>query len=242
MIGDIKISVACFGLGKQTDGAHPLPLVIEACPEAVEVSLGQLLDWITERRKWLEEQLHCHGAVLVRGFNALRTAEDFEAVARRISPELLDYAGGTTPRSVVRGKIVSSTDAPPHVLIGLHQEMSYLDPSPEYPDPSPDKVMFFCQTPPRAGGQTPIADMRAVYKKLPGELIDRFEEKGLVLHRKLPTDKRFGYEVAWPTAFGTSDRAEMERIAKQRSWTVTWTFDGVFKSPTGHHWSLGPTL
>ena len=224
-----ELSVSCVGLGNNTDRDHSLPLAIEARPEAVDVPREELLDWITGRRHWLEGQLHSHGAILLRGFRALRTAQDFEAVARRISPELLDYFGGTTPRSVVSGKIVSSTDAPPHILIGLHQEMSYLDPSPEYPDPTPDKVMFFCETPPRSGGQTPIADMRAVYKKLPRELIDRFEKKGLVLNRNLPGDKQYGYEVTWQTAFSTSDRKEIEKIAKGRGWTMAWTSGGALQ-------------
>jgi hypothetical protein len=58
-------------------------------------------------------------------------------------------------------------------------------------------------------------------------MIDRFVSRGgLVLHRKLPTEKRYGFEVTWSTAFGTSDRGEMERIAKQNGWYMTWAKDG----------------
>ena len=124
---------------------------------------------------------------------------------------------------------------PRHVVIGLHQEMSYLAPSREFPDPTPDKVMFFCETAPGGGGQTPIADMRAVYRRLPRELIDRFEQRGgLVLHRKLPTEKRYGFEVTWTTAFGTSDRGEMEKIAQaKRLAHDAGPRMAVSKSPTG---------
>jgi alpha-ketoglutarate-dependent taurine dioxygenase len=227
MTGSSKIPVSHPSVAKEAGPAHPLPFVIEARPEAANIPLDELLDWITENTTWREEQLHRAGAVLFRGFSALRTAEDFSEVAQRMAPEILDYAGGTTPRSAVTGKIVTSTDAPRHVVIGLHQEMSYLAPSPAFPDPTPDKVMFFCETAPGGGGQTPIADMRAVYRKLPRELIDRFVSRGgLVLHRKLPTEKRYGFEVTWSTAFGTSDRAEMERIAKQNGWHMTWAEDG----------------
>ncbi len=204
-----------------------LPFVVEARPEAADMPLAELLDWITNSSAWREEQLHRAGAVLFRGFSSIRTAEDFSDVAQRMAPVILDYAGGTTPRSAVTGKIVTSTDAPRHVVIGLHQEMSYLAPSPEFPDPTPDKVMFFCETAPGGGGQTPIADMRAVYKKLPRKLIDRFEQKGgLLLHRKLPTQKKYGFEVTWETAFGTSDRAAMENIAKSKGWAMQWAKDG----------------
>jgi alpha-ketoglutarate-dependent taurine dioxygenase len=227
MTASSKISVSHPSVAKQADPTHPLPFVVEARPEAANIPLDELLDWFKENTAWREEQLHRAGAVLFRGFSALRTAEDFSEVAQRTAPEILDYAGGTTPRSAVTGKIVTSTDAPRHVVIGLHQEMSYLAPSAAFPDPTPDKVMFFCETAPGGGGQTPIADMRAVYRKLPRELIDRFVSRGgLVLHRKLPTEKRYGFEVTWSTAFGTSDRAEMERIAKQNGWSMTWADDG----------------
>jgi alpha-ketoglutarate-dependent taurine dioxygenase len=214
-------------MANETGRTQTLPFVVQARPEAADVPLDELLDWASETGAWREEELHRAGAVLFRGFSALRTAEDFAALAQRMAPEILDYAGGTTPRSAVTGKIVTSTDAPRHVVIGLHQEMSYLAPSPVFPDPTPDKVMFFCETAPGGGGQTPIADMRAVYRKLPRELIDRFEQKGgLVLHRKLPAEKKYGFEVTWSTAFGTTDRAEMERIAKQNGWSMSWSKDG----------------
>ncbi len=222
-----QIAVTYPSLTDPASGTRQLPFVVEASPVSAETPLNELLDWMTETKAWREEQLHRAGAILFRGFSAIRTAEDFAKIAERMAPELLDYAGGTTPRSAVSGKIVTSTDAPRHVVIGLHQEMSYLSPSEEFPDPTPDKVMFFCETAPGGGGQTPIADMRSVYGKLPNELVERFESKGgLVLHRKLPTHKRYGYEVTWTTTFGTSDPAEMARIAKKNGWKMSWATDG----------------
>ena len=227
MIGKGKIPISHPSVAKGPGQASHLPFVVEVRPESANIPLEELLDWITENSVWREEQLHRAGAILFRGFSALRTAEDFAALAQRMSPEILDYAGGTTPRSAVTGKIVTSSDAPRHLVIGLHQEMSYLAPSSASPDPTPDKVMFFCETAPGGGGQTPIADMRAVYRKLPIELIDRFRSKGgLVLHRKLPIVKRYGFEVTWGTAFGTKDPAELERIAKQNGWFIKWSKDG----------------
>ena len=234
LIEPTDLDVSCHSLGNDSGRAHPLPLVIEARPQAADLPLKELLDWMTATTLWREQQLHASGAILLRGFKALRSAEDFAAIAERSAPELMDYAGGTTPRSVVSGKVVSSTDAPRHLVIGLHQEMSYLAPSAEFPDPTPDKVMFFCQTAPRIGGRTPIADMRAVYRKLPRELIERFEQRGgLVLRRRLPAKKRYGFEVTWATAFGASDRMEMEQIAKQRGWKWEWTSNGGFEVTHG---------
>lgn len=223
MSTNISITHPAVGEGN----AATLPFVVQAQPESAQIPLVELLDWLTETQDLREKELHRAGAILFRGFSSIRTAEDFAAVAQRMAPEILDYAGGTTPRSAVTGKIVTSTDAPRHAVIGLHQEMSYLAPSRQYPDPTPDKVMFFCETAPGGGGQTPIADMRKVYAKLPRELVQRFEAKGgLVLHRKLPTVKKYGFEVTWSTAFGTADRAEMEKTATKNGWEMGWGKDG----------------
>jgi alpha-ketoglutarate-dependent taurine dioxygenase len=227
MKGGIKMMGLDSSLTQAGGQNQYLPFVVEARDETANTPLDELLDWLSDNSTWREEELHRAGALLFRGFSAIRTAEDFAAIALRMAPEILDYAGGTTPRSAVTGKIVTSTDAPRHVVIGLHQEMSYLAPSAAFPDPTPDKVMFFCETAPGGGGQTPIADMRAVYRKLPRELVDRFESKGgLVLHRKLPTEKKYGFEVTWSTAFGTSDRGEMEKIAQRNGWRMKWADDG----------------
>ncbi len=226
-MGNTKIPVSHPSVGKRGGQNCQLPFVVEATSAAADTPLDEFLDWITENESLRRDDLSRSGAILFRGFKALQTAENFAAVAQRMAPEILDYAGGTTPRSAVTGKIVTSTDAPRHVVIGLHQEMSYLAPTPDFPDPTPDKVMFFCETAPGGGGQTPIADMRAVLKKLPPDLVERFEQKGgLILHRKLPTQKRYGFEVTWSTAFGTSDRPAMEALARQNGWQMHWAKDG----------------
>jgi alpha-ketoglutarate-dependent taurine dioxygenase len=219
----------------KTFGGTTLPFVFEAKPEKAGISRDELLAWLDGNRKSIEEKLRKHGAVLFRGFKSLKGAEDFEAVMKVVSHTLLDYAGGTTPRSAVSGKIVSSTDAPAVMTIGLHQEMSYLEPSEAFPDPTPDKVAFFCEIKPGGGGQTPICDMRVVLERLPKDLVKRFEDKGLILTRQLPETKEAGHEVTWPTMFGTSDRKEAEAFAAKRGWRIEWTDDGgvrVYQKPS----------
>jgi alpha-ketoglutarate-dependent taurine dioxygenase len=233
MISQKRASISDLATTKSLDSS--IAFVIEAMPDRADISRADLLAWMGENREWFEEKLHKHGAILFRGFNSLKGAEDFEAVMTVLCHRLLDYAGGTTPRSAVSGKIVSSTDAPAHLTIGLHQEMSYLEPSEAFPDPTPDKVAFFCEVEPAGGGQTPLCDMRTVLEKLPQELVRRFEDKGLILTRQLPATKEAGYEVTWPTVFGTSDRKEAEAFAAKRGWRLKWTEDGgvrVFQRPS----------
>lgn len=212
-----------------------LPFVVEATAGTSTVPRGEVLAWIGAEKLWLEQKLHVHGAILLRGFQSLRTAADFEDVVRLLSHELLDYTGGHTPRSAVAGKVVTSTDAPCHLTIGQHQEMSYLEPTPEIPDPTPDKVAFFCQVAPGGGGQTPLCDMRIVHRRLPAELVARFEARGLRLTRRLPEIKEAGYEATWPTVLGTTDRDAARAFAERRGWRLEWTDDGgacVYQRPS----------
>jgi hypothetical protein len=91
-----------------------------------------------------------------------------------------------------------------------------------YTFPFPDKLMFFCEVAPPIGGQTPLADMRNVTTKVPAAVMTEFERRGLRLTRELSkTTRRVGRKV-WPDVFGTTDRAEVERIAATRGWTVEW--------------------
>jgi alpha-ketoglutarate-dependent taurine dioxygenase len=212
-----------------------LPLILRAGQEGSSASPERVLQWLAEDRDWLRKELHRYGAILLRGFRALRTAEHFERAMRQVAEELLDYTAGNTPRSAVQGKILSSTDAPPHLTIGLHQEMSYLEPSAELPDPTPDLVGFFCQVEPGGGGQTPLCDMRLVYQRLPSDLVQRFEKRGLMLTRQLPETKKAGYEVTWPTVLGSERRIEAEAFARRRGWRIVWTDDGgacLFQNPS----------
>jgi hypothetical protein len=108
-------------------GATPMPLVREAFPESAHVPHEELLEWSCDEREWLDNRLKRHGTLLFRGFKCLRQTEDIQAEMEVMSEQLLDYSGGNTPRSAVQCRIVTSTDAPAHLTIGVHREMSYLE-------------------------------------------------------------------------------------------------------------------
>ena len=65
-----------------------------------------------------------HGAVLLRGFD-VQGAGEFETLCRTGTPDLLDYTGGGSPRSLVSGKVYTSTEFPAHLEVYLHNELSY---------------------------------------------------------------------------------------------------------------------
>src|SRR5436305_3973707 len=109
------------------------------------------------------------GGIVFRGF-ALRTPEDFETLIKGISGETLEYHERSSPRSQVSGNIYTSTDYPADQSIFLHNESSYSH-------SWPLRIFFFCHTPPLQGGETPIADVRKVYERIPEAILKRFLQK-----------------------------------------------------------------
>ena len=97
------------------DNTQTLPLVVE--PEShSENSLDALSKWIASERDWMEAQLLQYGGLLLRGFD-LNTADDFERICKTIDPQLLNYAGGDSPREAVTGKVYTSTEYPAQLEI-----------------------------------------------------------------------------------------------------------------------------
>jgi alpha-ketoglutarate-dependent taurine dioxygenase len=191
------------------------PLLVQADAQTAGMAREDLLARLTEGRTWLDSVLLDRGALLLRGFGALRTADDVEAVARTLSPRIMDYRGGTTVRSQVTAAVVTASDAPRFFPIGMHQELSYQS-------EVPDRLLFFCETPPRRGGQTPLADMRNVYRRIPEDVRTRFERRGCRLQRMLAPRRRLIGLRTWPEVFETSDPRTVERLAAEHGWEVEW--------------------
>jgi hypothetical protein len=189
-----------------------------------DAGVADIREWLADHEELYNERLDRDGAVLIRGFEHLRSAEDFEAVLRMLRGELLDYVGGSSPRRVVHGRIMTATEAPPVYSIPLHQEMSYTAHAPE-------RISFFCVTPASQGGETTVADMRTVTTRIGHDLIERFKRKGgLQLRRNLPlpdkAEGRPGVPKPWTDVFDTTDRDVADRTARARGWRTEWLADG----------------
>jgi alpha-ketoglutarate-dependent taurine dioxygenase len=158
------------------------------------------------------------GAVLFRGF-AVASADDFERFARAITPGLVDYQFGSTPRSRIQGRIYTSTEYPAHQHIPMHNEQSYTT---EWPL----KIWFCCMRPATEGGATPLADSRAVYRRIPRRIRDAFEARKLMYVRNYGG----GLDVPWQQVFGTDDRGEVERYCRQAGISYEWKADGELRT------------
>jgi len=166
--------------------------------------------WARNSVAEIEAELVKHGAILFRDF-PLRSRSDFEAFARAISPELMEYTERSTPRSEVTAGIYTSTEYPADQHIPLHNENSYSHAWPR-------KVYFFCVEPAPVGGSTPLADSRLVYEAIDERVRERFVEKGVMYVRNY----RPALDLPWQTVFRTSDRAEVERYCAEVGMRCEW--------------------
>ena len=188
-----------------------------------------LSELVAAEREALASVLHRYGAILFRGFD-LTTAKDFQAAAAAcFEGELAPYLGGLSPRGKVAPGIFESTKLPHYMRLGQHHEMSYL------PNP-PRAIAFFCEVEPQDGGETPLADSRTIYRRIPVELRALFEREGVRYHRSLYGDGRnFLYSAlnrwlkvrrSWMDAFLTTDRAEVERLCTEQGGEAHWDSEG----------------
>ena len=176
-------------------------------------------DWAAAHRAALRAALLHHGALLVRGLG-LRDAAGVGAVFRALAPGgLLPEQESFAPREDRGGGVYSSTKWPANQQMCLHHEMSYTL-------AFPGTMMFACLTAPDRGGATVTADSPTVLGALPPLLAQRFEREGWMLTRT------YGDEIGadWTEAFGTTDRAAVERYCRGNGIEFAWQPDGGLRT------------
>lgn len=190
-----------------------LPMLFEAAGEGL--SLGASLPLM---RDTVERHLRTGGGVLFRGFT-LEGADAFRAFAADFGHPLLTYEFGSTPRSQVTSGVYTSTEYPPHQHIPLHNEQAYTR-------DWPMKIWFYCMQAAPEGGETPIADSRAIFAAVPEAIRRRFVDKGLMYIRNFGN----GLDVPWQQVFGTQDRSEVEAYCAKHAITCEWKEDGELRT------------
>ncbi|HVG20574.1 MAG TPA: TauD/TfdA family dioxygenase [Blastocatellia bacterium] len=190
-----------------------LPLVLEPATGGVD-----LLSWAQSNQGLLEKELLEHGAILFRRFN-VDSAEKFEKFIAGVSGPTLEYRERSSPRSPVSGNIYTSTEYPPDQQIFLHNENSYAH-------VWPLRIFFNCQTPPVDGGQTPIADVRRVLRRLAPTTVEKFERLKVMYVRN------FGNSIGleWQTVFQTASRTAAEDYCREAGYEFEWKEDGGLRT------------
>ncbi|MFJ7313616.1 non-ribosomal peptide synthase/polyketide synthase [Pseudomonas sp. NPDC098747] len=181
---------------------QPFPLLVE--PNEPQLDL---IEWIKNNRPLIDEKLATHAGILFRGFE-LDGIQGFEAFAEAIQPGLYGQYGDL-PKKEGGKNTYRSTPYPERKMILFHNESSHQDRWPR-------KQMFYCEQAAPVGGATPVVDCRLMYEKMPADLRDKFEAKGLLYVRTF-TDN---LDVSWQHFFKTEDRAEVE--ARCRAGGIEW--------------------
>jgi alpha-ketoglutarate-dependent taurine dioxygenase len=202
------------------------PSATAALPTAVEpsgdASLAALLRHAEEERERIDRVLLRSGALLFRGWR-LDGLEAFSAFVTAFSgtQQRFGYAGGASPRKGLGGKgLYSSTEYPPEMWLGLHNELSYAGVQPR-------RLFFFCQVAAQTGGETTLADSRRILLALDPALVGEFRSRALKYIRNLSPVAGSGY--GWPDAFETSDAGEAEARARALGAEVEWRDGGVMR-------------
>ncbi len=190
------------------------PLLIE--PGAPDLDP---VGWAQNSRDLIDTLLCQHAGLLFRGF-ALDDAKAFEAFAEAIHPGL--FGGyGDLPKKEGGRNIYRSTPYPEREMILFHNESSHLPRTPR-------KQWFFCEQPSPVGGATPIVDCRELYRRLPAELAERFERKGLLYVRTF-TER---LDVNWREFFKTDSRAEVEALCQASGTEWRWLANDELQTRT----------
>lgn len=198
-------AAAVVELSPLTDSGE-LPMMARPTTEGVD-----LHHWLKGHRGRVREHQKRCGGVLLRGFD-LTSVDDFEAAVQDLCGEdLAVYRDATTPRSVVRGQVYTSTDYPADQSIFFHSELAYSR-------AWPMNLLFFCQHPAEVGGETPIADTRRILAALDPEIRERFRRRRVLYVRNYGE----GVGLDWRTVFKTEDRSEVESFCADAGIEIEW--------------------
>jgi alpha-ketoglutarate-dependent taurine dioxygenase len=190
-----------------------LPLVLEPNVENLN-----LVSWGAANRELIATELTKHGGILFRGFD-LTSVERFEEFIQASFSGALEYTERSSPRSQVSGNVYTSTDHPPDQEIFLHNEQSYNL-------TFPARILFCCLVVPGSQGETPIADCRRVFNRLPASLKQRFLDRGYLYVRNFGE----GFGLSWQEAFRTTDRAQVEEYCRTRGIDFEWKDGGRLRT------------
>ncbi|MCA1425788.1 MULTISPECIES: TauD/TfdA family dioxygenase [unclassified Bradyrhizobium] len=204
--------MSAFSVQPLIDG-KTLPMLLRA-GEAGQ-PLGEALPAL---RTTIDRYLTDSGGIVFRDF-ALDGPDAFRAFAADFGHPLLTYEFGSTPRSQVTSGVYTSTEYPPHQHIPLHNEQAYTR-------DWPMKIWFYCMQPALEGGETPIADSRAIYRDMPPAIRERFTEKGVMYVRNYGN----GLDVDWQQVFGTDSRSEVEAYCARHDIECEWKEDGELRT------------
>lgn len=195
-------------------------ITVSTLPHVIEVNVGDLdsfRDYFLTHQKEIDEQLKVYGALKLANV-PIDSRADFNSLVNSISEQFLSYIDGNSPRTKLSDNVYTSTEYDASQKITMHNELSY---SASWPR----KLYFTCLTVPEVGGETLLADGREVYARLPQDIIEAVESKGVRYIRNLHGGVGMG--PSWQHTFETEDPAEVEQHCRNLDIAFTWREDGT---------------
>jgi len=202
-------------------GNRRLPLVVK--PKDRCRSFEEFIGLVEENRDDLKKELLDVGGVLFRGFPVNGAKEFSQVIDAMQVGEQVRYIGGDSPRTRVENAVYTSTEAPPGIKISLHNEMSFQKNYPTH-------IFFYCDIPPKEGGETIIGDARAIGDSVEDRVRKRFEEKKLKYISRYYFKSRFmdminelqkGHKT-WIDVFETDQKEEVEKRCRKNDFGFRW--------------------
>ncbi|CAN2534187.1 hypothetical+protein [Methylocapsa aurea] len=178
----------------------------------------RLADWTAGRTEQLTELATRHGAVLLRGFS-LTDVQDFEKCVENVCGAALEYRFRASPRTEIGHNVYTATDYPADQSIFPHNEHAYSPMCPNY-------LVFFCQTPPLQGGETPIGDNRRITSAIDPAVKAEFLRRGVLYVRNYGA----GFGLPWQTVFQTNDPTDVERYCASIGVEAEWVSEGRLRT------------
>lgn len=194
-----------------------LPILISPSDDIEGISS---IEWARANAAQIKDVVSDAGVALIRGLE-VGNPDIFRSVCKAIEPELRPYTGGDSPRNGLGDQVYTSTEYDASLELLLHNELSYAGWSPRL-------VFFGCMIPSSTGGETQIADGRAIYAQMPTKIRDQFEQKGIIYLQHLwDAEGEPGVGKSWQETFESSDRSTVERYLQESRMEWEWTEFGL---------------
>lgn len=183
------------------------------------ISREEFVEWYTSHRNEVEEALMKSGALLVQGVN-IDSVAAFGAIASAVEEEFTDYIDISYQRRRLSSNVYISTEYDAAFPIKMHNELSYA----RY---WPSRLWFACIIPAATGGETPLADSRAILRTLDDAIVEEYTSKQVRYVRNLHSGQGLG--PSWQETFKTTDRKKVEQYCSREEMKWHWKADGGIK-------------
>ncbi|KPV93679.1 peptide synthase [Pseudoalteromonas sp. P1-9] len=177
------------------------------------------VDWAQDNKDWIQDLVAENGALLIRGLSIHSSKQFGDVLSTLFDGDLLNYTYRSTPRTQLKGNVYTATEYPEYETIPQHNENAYSR-------VWPNRIGFMCMLPPETGGETPIADSKAVYEQIPAEIKTKFSEKNGVMYVRNYSE----LDLPWKEVFQTEEKSEVEEYCKQNEMEFEWLENDSLKT------------